>query len=128
MHRSAIAPTATLLKPGDVSAATAGAGTGAVWRGLPGVGLYVLPAICLASAAVSDWRRQASHAMVKNVTRSEAPDTLDNMSWREFEMLVAKGFRLQGYSVSENLAPVPEEGIDLKLRKDGEMYLLQCKQ
>ena len=121
---------ATLLKPGDVSAATAGAraGTGTVWRGLAGVGLYVLPAICLAGAAVSDWRRQASHAMVKNVTRSEAPDMLDNMNWREFKMLVGEGFRLQGYSVAEHFEPGPDEGIDLKMRKDGETYLVQCKQ
>ena len=97
-----IAPTATLLKPGDVSAATAGAGV--VWRGLAGVGQYVLPAICLAGAAVSAWRRRTRHALVENVTRSEAPSMSDSMSWRGFEMLVAKGFCLQGYSVSEKLS------------------------
>jgi restriction system protein len=53
---------------------------------------------------------------------------LDSMSWREFEMLVGEGFRLQGYSVAENFEPGPDEGIDLKLRKDGETYLVQCKQ
>ena len=28
----------------------------------------------------------------------------------------------------KNLAPGPDEGIDLKLRKDGEMYLVQCEE
>ena len=53
---------------------------------------------------------------------------LDNMSWREFEMLVGEGFRLQGYSVAENFEPDPDEGIDLRLRKNGGTYLVQCKQ
>ena len=53
---------------------------------------------------------------------------LDNMSWREFEMLVGEGFRLQGYLVTENLERGPDEGIDLKLRKDWATYLVQCKQ
>ena len=124
LHRLAIAPVTTFLKPGDVSAAM----TGAVWRGLAGLGQYVLPAICLAGAAVSAWRRRTRHALVDNVTRSDAPGMLNNISWREFEMLVGEGFRLQGYSVAENFKPGPDEGIDLKLRKDGEMYLVQCKQ
>ena len=124
LHRSAIAPMAASLKPGDVG----GAITGAALRGLAGVGQYVLPAICLAGAAVSAWRRRTRHALVENVTRSETFGMLDNMSWREFEMLVGEGFRLQGYSVAENFKPGPDEGIDLRLRKDGETYLVQCKQ
>ena len=63
-----------------------------------------------------------------NVTRSDAPDILDDMSWREFEMLVGEGFRLQGYQVAENFEPGPDDGIDLTLRKNGEKYLVQCKQ
>jgi restriction system protein len=50
------------------------------------------------------------------------------MSWREFEVLVGEGFRLQGYQVVENFEPGPDDGIDLMLRKDGEKYLVQCKQ
>jgi restriction system protein len=43
-------------------------------------------------------------------------------------MLVGEGFRLQGYRVLENDGPGPDGGIDLVLRKDGEKYLVQCKQ
>ena len=49
LHRSAIAPMTASLKLGDVGAAM----TGAVWRGLAGVGQYFVPAICLAGADVS---------------------------------------------------------------------------
>ena len=124
LHRAAFAPMTASLKPGDVGAAM----TGAVWRGLAGVGQYVLPGICLAGAAVSAWRRRTRRALVDTVARSDAPGMLDNISWREFEMLVGEGFRLQGYSVTENFEPGPDKGIDLKLRKDGETYLVQCKQ
>ncbi|RZA22969.1 MAG: restriction endonuclease [Proteobacteria bacterium] len=123
LHRSAVAPVAA-LKPGDIG----GAMTGALWRGVAGVVQYVVPAICLAGAAVSAWRRHMRRGLVESVTRSEAPGMLDNMSWREFEMMVGEGFRLQGYTVAENFEPGHDEGIDLKLRKDGETYLVQCKQ
>ena len=124
LHRVATAPLATALKPGDVS----GAMVGAVWRGLATAGQYVVPILCLAGAAVSAWRRHARRSLVGNVTRSEAPGMLDDMSWREFEMLVGEGFRLQGYHVIENFELGPDDGIDLALRKNGEKYLVQCKQ
>jgi restriction system protein len=123
LHHPAVSPLAA-LKPGDIS----GAMTGAVWRGVAGVGQYFVPVICLAGAAVSAWRRRTRRNLVDNDTRSETPGMLDNMSWREFEMLVGEGFRLQGYAVAENFEPGPDEGIDLTLRKDGETYLVQCKQ
>ena len=124
LHSFALSPVAATLKPGDMSQAM----VGAVTRGLAGAGQYILPLICLAGAAVSAWRRHERRTLVENVTRSSAPDMLDNMSWREFEMLVGEGFRLQGYNVVENFEGGPDGGIDLTLRKDGEKYLVQCKQ
>lgn len=84
---------------------------------------------CLeASTICSSWRRRARRVLVDNVTGSDASDVLQGMSWREFEVLVGEGFRLQGYQVVENFEPGPDDGIDLMLRKDGEKYLVQCKQ
>lgn len=112
------------LKPGDVSGAMAGA----LWRGLASAGQYILPLICIAGSAVSIWRRGKRRSLMDSATRSDSAGGLDGMSWREFEMLVGEGFRLQGYTVSENHKPGPDEGIDLILRKSGEQYLVQCKQ
>lgn len=123
LHRIAVAPLGA-LRPGEVSNAM----VGAVGRGLATAGQYIVPILCLAGAAISAWRRHARRSLMDNVTRSDAPDILDGMSWREFEMLVGEGFRLQGYQVMENFEPGPDDGIDLTLRKDGEKYLVQCKQ
>ncbi len=50
---------------------------------------------------MSAWRRGAWQNLVTDVAQSKATDVLDGMSWREFEMLVGEGFRLQGYQVVE---------------------------
>lgn len=124
LHRIAIAPLPSALAPGEVGNAM----VGAVGRGLATAGQYIAPILCLAGAAISAWRRHTRRSLVDNVTRSDVPDILDDMSWREFEMLVGEGFRLQGYQVAENFEPGPDDGIDLTLRKNGEKYLVQCKQ
>lgn len=124
LHRIAIAPSPSALGPGELGNAM----LGAVGRGLATAGQYIVPILCLAGAAISAWRRHARRSLMDSVTRSDAPDILDGMSWREFEMLVGEGFRLQGYQVVENFEPGPDDGIDLTLRKNGEKYLVQCKQ
>lgn len=123
LHRIAAAPLLA-LKPGDVS----GAMVGAVWRGLASAGQYIVPLVCVAGAAISAWRRHTRRSLIDSATRSTAPDVLDGMSWREFEILVGEGFRSQGYSVAENFKGGPDDGVDLVLRRSGEQYLVQCKQ
>jgi restriction system protein len=55
-------------------------------------------------------------------------DSLRAMSWREFEMLVGEAFRRQGYAIQETGLGGADGGIDLILRKDGAITLVQCKQ
>jgi len=124
LHRIATAPLTGAMGPGELGNAM----VGAVGRGLTTAGQYVVPILCLAGAAISAWRRRARRVLVDNVTGSGASDVLQGMSWREFEMLVGEGFRLQGYQVVESFKPGPDDGIDLMLWKDGEKYLVQCKQ
>jgi restriction system protein len=70
--------------------------------------------------------------LVTDVAQSQAGDVLDGMSWREFEMLVGEGFRLQGYQVTETGGGGADGGVDLLLtrpgRSGGEKFLVQCKQ
>ena len=99
-----------------------------LWRGLATFGQYALPILCLAGAGVSAWKRKRRTALVADVAQSQASDVLDGMSWREFEILVGEGFRLQGYQVLETGGEGPDGGVDLVLRRGGEKFLVQCKQ
>jgi restriction system protein len=103
-----------------------------LWKTFASIGQYLLPLICLAGAGISAWRRQERKKLVVDVAQSQASDALDGMTWREFEMLVGEGFRLQGYKVVESGGGGPDGGIDLVLTKPGknggEKFLVQCKQ
>jgi restriction system protein len=49
------------------------------------------------------------------------------MTWREFERLVAEGFRRRGYGVVEGGGEGPDGGVDVVLTKGAEKFLVQCK-
>ena len=106
--------------------------TQTLWKTFASVGQYVLPIICLAGAGMSAWQRRERKQLVVDVAQSKASDALDGMSWREFEMLVGEGFRLQGYQVVETGGGGPDGGIDLVLtrpsKNGSETFLVQCKQ
>lgn len=124
LHRIAAAPLPTASDTGQMGNLM----VGAVLRGFASAGQYIVPILGLAGAAISAWRRHTRRSLIDGVTRSDAADVLGSMSWKEFELLVGEGFRLQGYQVAENFAAGPDGGIDLTLRKNGEKYLVQCKQ
>lgn len=91
-------------------------------------GQFIVPVICLAGAALSAWRRRQRRTLVATGTWSQAASVLDALSWREFEQLVGEGFRVQGYQVIETGGSGPDGGVDLLLSKDGDKFLVQCKQ
>jgi restriction system protein len=102
--------------------------TQSVFRAMAMVGQFVVPVLCLAAAAVSAARRRHRAGLVASVARSRAPDALEGVGWREFELLVGEVFRLQGYEVSEVGGGGADGGVDLVLRKHREKFLVQCKQ
>jgi len=128
LHGIASQPVVVATQPGQMGAMF----TQTLWKTLASVGQYVLPIICLAGASMSAWRRKQRKSLVVDVTQSKASDALDGMSWREFEMLVGEGFRLQGYQVVETGGGGADGGVDLVLTKPGknggEKFLVQCKQ
>ena len=128
LHRVASQPVVAAIQTGQMGAML----TQSLWKTVASVGQYVLPIICLAGAGMSGWRRKARKNLVVDVAQSKASDALDGMSWREFEMLVGEGFRLQGYQVVETGGGGADGGVDLVLAKPGknggEKFLVQCKQ
>jgi len=128
LHGIAAQPVVASTYPGHLGVMV----TQTLWQTLADFGQYILPFLFLIGAGMSAWRRQARQKLVANVTQSKAIDALDGMSWREFEMLVGEGFRLQGYNVTETGSGGADGGVDLVLTKSGknggEKFLVQCKQ
>lgn len=128
LHQAAAQPLTTSAQPGQVSAMV----SQGLWKGLASAGQYILPIICLAAAGISAWRRKVRESLVTDVAQSQASNVLDGISWREFEMLVGEGFRLQGYQVAETGGGAADGGVDLVLtrpgKSGGEKFLVQCKQ
>jgi len=54
-------------------------------------------------------------------------DGLQELSWREFERLIAEAFRREGYMVEPGGGSAPDGGVDLRLFREGRMVLVQCK-
>ncbi len=102
--------------------------TRTMFQGLAMVGQFVVPILCLIAAGVSAAKRRRRGDLLSSVVRSRAPDALDGMNWREFELLVGEAFRLQGYEVTELGGEGPDGGVDLVLRRGKEKFLVQCKQ
>lgn len=97
-------------------------------KSMAGIGQYLVPVVCLVGAAVSAVRRRARTQLIQNVIAATGSIGLKAMSWQEFEHVVGEGFRLNGYAITENGGGGPDGGIDLVLKKDGEKFLVQCKQ
>lgn len=98
-------------------------------HGLAIVAQYAMPAIFAVGAIASLLGRARRKRLHRDVAHaSQSGRTLQNISWREFEALVGEHFRRQGFSVSETGGNGPDGGVDLRLRRNAETYLVQCKQ
>jgi restriction system protein len=124
LHQLAATPKIGAVQPNQIADAV---GRSMV-AGLAAVGQFVLPLICLLGALLSFLRRRKRESLVGVITQAKCADSLNGMSWREFEILVGEAFRLQGYKVTEHGGAGPDGGVDLVLRKGTETHLVQCKQ
>lgn len=124
LHSVAMAPSAPLT-PGGI-------GPSLIWgtwlKALAMAGQFIVPLVCLLGALLSFLQRRKRQALHQQVRESSAADALERMSWQDFEVLVGEGFRQRGYSVQESGGGGADGGVDLVLRKDGETFLVQCKQ
>ncbi len=86
---------------------------------------WVLLAGCWIAALASFIGRARRRKLLDSQT---GIDSLRQMSWRQFEQLSGEAFRRQGYAVEETGLGGADGGIDLILRKNGQITLVQCKQ
>jgi len=120
---------ATAEVAADVSGAKLGANVvGQIGKTLAMFGQYLLPLAFIVGAGLSVYGRQQRKALFTDVQTSSSVSALNDMSWQEFELLVGEAFRRKGYAVAENGGGGADGGVDLVLKKDGEKFLVQCKQ
>ncbi|MGN8200432.1 restriction endonuclease [Salinisphaera sp. RV14] len=92
------------------------------------------------NAPSSAYRREAPWVFVDESSRTPThaassqsnepapvtPENIANLSWLQFEQLIAASFRRKGFS-AELTAEGADEGIDIVLRERDNMLLVQCK-
>ncbi|MFC1818246.1 DUF2034 domain-containing protein [Thermodesulfobacteriota bacterium] len=64
----------------------------------------------------------------KQLDQQTGINSIRELSWKQFEELVGEAYRRQGYQVTENYQSGPDGGVDLILKKDDQLVLVQCKQ
>jgi len=99
-----------------------------LFKTLASVGQYLLPLVLLMGAAMSAFGRYKRRALHEQIAASPDRGALNDMSWQQFEGLVGEAFRRKGYAVDETGGGGADGGIDLTLKKEGETFLVQCKQ
>ncbi|MEN6371535.1 MAG: restriction endonuclease [Armatimonadota bacterium] len=79
--------------------------------------------LILAMGLIAGLKRRSSGLLLAKQT---GLDTIKDLSWREFEELVAAVFRKQGYGAIMTGSGA-DGGIDIVLSRGGEQTLVQCK-
>jgi restriction system protein len=123
LHSVANAPMPTTVDPRHFDTVV----TTSVFRGLSTFGQFFVPLVFAAGAIGSIFARRKRRNLLNSVT-TPGGNTLLSISWHDFELLVGEALRRRGFAVQETGANGPDGGIDLIARKEGEMYLVQCKQ
>ncbi|EPJ89850.1 restriction endonuclease [Pseudomonas sp. CFII64] len=98
-----------------------------IFKSMATFGQFLVPMIFLGGALGSFLERRKRRKLLDSAA-TPGGNTLLSISWLEFELLVGEALRRQGFSVQEAGGAGPDGGIDLVARKDGEKYLVQCKQ
>ena len=124
LHNIAASEVTTVAQPGQMGQLV----TQTLFRTLASVGQYLLPFAFLVGAGMSAFGRNKRRALHEQVAGSPDRSALNDMSWQQFEALVGEAFRRKGYAVTETGGGGADGGIDLALKKEGETFLVQCKQ
>lgn len=99
-----------------------------LFQSLASVGQYGVPLVLLIGAALSVYGRSLRGTLNDPTTMGPDRGGLGNMSWQQFEFMVSEAFRRRGYSVAEKGRNGMAGVFDLVLKKQGETFLVHCKQ
>jgi restriction system protein len=99
-----------------------------LFRTLAWIGQFLVPLIFVVGAVVSALGQRKRQALLFRTAEGDSSAALNQMTWREFEVLVQEAFRLRGYSVRRMGGDGADGGVDLVLNRGAEKALVQCKQ
>lgn len=87
--------------------------------------LFLIPAPIAFFKQYQRKRRYDSTTSLIKAHKNTSP--LSALSWIEFESYMGEYFKHQGYNVKQSFSHKPDGGVDIWLRKNGELSLVQCK-
>ncbi len=83
-----------------------------------------IPFMLLMLSALSAFRSLRTKLLLGGQT---SLDSLRDLPWKRFEDVLAEAYRRQGYQAKEMLGIGADGGVDLLLRKNGNLVVVQCK-
>ncbi|TSK07490.1 MAG: restriction endonuclease [Geobacter sp.] len=92
------------------------------------LGQFFLAPAFLIGAGISAFNSMKQRRLYETVKSRADVASLNEMSWGEFETLVAEHFKRKGFEAAREGGSGPDGGIDLVLHKGREKHLVQCKQ
>lgn len=108
--------------PGQISHVVAGQ----IGRIFAYYGQYILPLLFLSGALASFFKQRKRKNLARIAGSGKMNDPLHDINWKDFELLAGEVFRMQGFTVIENDSGGADDGIDLVLKKDGEIFLFSA--
>ena len=88
---------------------------------------FIIPAALLIAAFLSWQGQRERQNLVAEASRRESSQGVLDLDWRQFESLVAGYFEAQGFAVTQTNGGA-DGGVDVIAKKEGETFLVQCKQ
>lgn len=86
---------------------------------------YIVGGLALLAGLAAAIARKKRQQLFDSQTGIES---IRALTWSQFEQLIGEAYRRQSYEVQENFSGGADGGVDLRLRREGETTLVQCKQ
>ena len=102
-------------------------GDSAISKVLASAGPGLAPIVLIVFLIIGGISALRGFRVRKTFAKQNSLDSLTQLSWKEFEDIMGEYFRRRGYEVKEQLTSGADGGVDLRLRKNGEKTLVQCK-
>jgi len=88
---------------------------------------FLIPMGLVFGTVINIFTQFKSHSLFKSIQKKGARETVQELKWQDFEFLLSEWFKKQGYTTELTGGGGADGGVDIKLYKDGQLYLVQCK-